>query len=100
MAQPFESASSEKRLATITTTADPTGQAVEFAVGQGQSPSAWVAGSWVSSSWDGTAARALTPLMGQGAALDLAARGVWKVWVRWRVGTEVVVRLCGVLQVV
>jgi hypothetical protein len=85
----------------ITTTADPTGGVIEFAVGTGTDPSAWVAGSWASG-WDSTTgkATALTPLLGTGQALAVAGGTPYKLWARWHVGTEVPVKVASVLQVV
>ena len=101
----IESATAEKLQVTITTTADPTAGAVEFAGGTGNDPGTWVAGTWAST-WDSTTgqATALTPLLGAGQALAVAGGtpgGVpYRLWARWHVGAEVPVRVASVLQVV
>ena len=98
----IESTTAEKLQVTITTTADPTSGAVEFAVGTGTDPLNWQAGTWVSGSWDATTgtARALTPLLGAGQVLAVAGGSQYRLWTRWHVGTEVPVRVASVLQVV
>jgi hypothetical protein len=105
----IESTTAEKRQTWVHTTADPTGQAVEWAVSTtGADPGTWVAGSWVAGSAgtfvDGqglTRWRAITqsPLMGGGQALAIAGGTTVYLWVRWRIGTEVIVRLVEVFQI-
>lgn len=97
----IESTTAEKLQVEITTTADPTAGAVEFAVGTGNDPGSWVAGTWVGT-WDSTTgkATALTPLVGSGQVLPVVGATQYRLWARWHVGAEVPVRVASVLQVV
>ena len=85
----------------VTTVADPTGGAVEFAFTSGNTdPSSFTAGSW-SGSWSATTGQvvALTPtLPAAGATVPLAA-GRWTVWCRFALGGETVVERVGQLVV-
>jgi hypothetical protein len=79
---------------TIHTDADPTGGAVEFAfvaVGSGAAPSTFYAGAW--GTWDSVteSVSARTPTIGAAGVAALAA-GRYKVFARFTVGGETVVR--------
>lgn len=105
----LESATAEKRQTWVHTTADPTGQTVEFAVTTtAADPTTWVAGTWVAGTagtfTDGQGitrwrAIAQSPLMGASQALPVASGTTVYLWVRWRVGTELVVRLVEIFRV-
>jgi hypothetical protein len=78
---------------TISTDADPTGGAVEFAfvaVGAGTAPSTFYAGAW--GTWDAVteSATARTPTIGAAGVAALSA-GRYKVFARFTVGGETVV---------
>jgi hypothetical protein len=103
----IESTTAERLPVKIETAADPTGAGVEFAVTTGATqPVTWVAGSWLgpasSVAVDGVVrwtARALTPLLGDGQALDLNPGIGYDLWVRWSAAGEVPVRQVLRLQV-
>jgi len=101
MSKPIAIDTSEKIDVTIRTSSDPTGALPEFAVGEGTSPSGFVAGSWAGA-WDATSGeiQAVTPLVGLGQVLDLTQRGTWRLWAKWTVDLEDPVRLVEVYQVV
>jgi hypothetical protein len=92
-------ASVESLRATITTSADPTGGAVSWqATAVGTAPSsgaAWIAGSW-SGAYANSQATTVSPLI---AALSITTVGTWRLWVRWTVGSETVIRIAGDLRV-
>jgi hypothetical protein len=92
----IESTTAEKLPVVITSPSDPTGSAVEFALTTTTTqPTTWVAGSWAGT-WDTTTgtASALSPLIGAGQALAIAAGTDYDLWVRWTItGSETPVRL-------
>jgi hypothetical protein len=95
-----ESTTAEKLQVEISTVADPTAGAVQFAVTQGHDPTSFQAGNWVVGSWDpstGTAV-ALTPLLGAGQTLAVT-EGIWRLFAKWSVAGETPVRLAAVLRV-
>lgn len=97
----LESTTAEKVQVVITTVADPTAGAVEFAIGTGNDPLTWVAGTWAGT-WDSTTgkATALTPLIGAGQPLTVTGANDYRLWARWHVGTETPVRVASIVRVV
>jgi hypothetical protein len=85
----------------VTTVADPTGGAVEFAFTSANTdPSSFTAGAW-SGTWSATTGRvvALTPTLPASGATVPLAEGRWTVWCRFAVGGETVVERVGQLVV-
>lgn len=83
-------ATAEQLQVEVTTPADPSSIAPEFAVGVGSAAGSWVSGTWINS-WDPSTRKivALSPLVGTGQALNVSALPDWKLWIRWHVGTEI-----------
>ena len=72
----------------VSTPADPTGDPIEFAFTQGGvDASSWTVGAWVGSYADGKA-QAISPLLPSSGSTVTLAKGRWRVWVRWTVGSE------------
>lgn len=99
----IESTTAEKIPVRIETAADPTGNAVEFAVTAASAetqPTSWVAGSW-DGAWSATTGRAdaLSPVTGASQALAVTP-GDYVLWVRWSIaGGETPVRDVATLRV-
>lgn len=99
----IESTTAERIPVRVETAADPTGNAVEFAVTAASAetqPSTWVAGSW-DGSWSSTTGRAdaLSPVTGAGQALAVTP-GDYVLWIRWSItGGETPVKPVGTLRV-
>jgi hypothetical protein len=96
----IESTTAEKLPVLITTSADPTGSLPEFALTTSGDPSTWVDGEW-DGAWSSTTGKiqALTPLVGDGQALDVTDGVDYDLWARWVVGTETPVRHVNRLRV-
>ncbi len=88
----LKATTAEKIPVTITTTSDPTGTAPTFAITAdtiGATTSSYVAGEW-SGTWNSTTGDidALTPLIGDGQALDVDPDTDYQLHARWTVGAE------------
>lgn len=85
----------ERRPEVVRTSGDPTASPPEFGVSRSweSNPTLWVAGSWLGT-YDtiNKTVNALTPIMGQGQALDITETGIWVIYVRWTVADETPVR--------
>jgi hypothetical protein len=80
----------------VTTSSDPSGDPPEFsATTTLGDPTTWVEGEWTGGAWSPTDGeiRALSPLAGDGQALDLNPGTRPYLYVRWTVGIETPVRL-------
>ena len=80
---------------------DPTGGAVEFQMTAHNvtSPTgSWTAGSW-NGSWNSTTGKvtALSPIIGSGS-FALTEGTLYKLWVRWTIGSENPTVLAGVIR--
>ena len=85
----------ERRPYVIKTSSDPSAADVEFGVSRSYdvNPTLWVSGSWVGPYDTVTnTIDALTPLVGEGQALDITDTGLWVIYVRWTVVDEIPVR--------
>lgn len=89
----------EKLRATVYTTADPTGGAVEWqltAVGSKPASDGWDAGAWDGSyNADNDRATAVSPLVVATLGATTGAR--YTVWIRWTAGAETPERIAGEL---
>ncbi len=98
----LESTTSEKVPGTVKTSADPTGALPEFALTTVNTEPTWPG---TDGEWDGTWSATtreidmLSPLVGDGAALDVAGGTDFDLWVRWTVGTETPAKLVDRLRV-
>lgn len=91
----------EKLRAYIETTADPTGDTVEWqltAVGTAPAAGSWSAGSWVGS-WDAGHQRAQTSSPLVVSELGAVTGEHYDVYVRWTVGSETPEHYAGRLRV-
>ncbi len=93
---PLESTSIEKIPVTITTSSDPTGGSVSFALTTSTTePTGFQTGEWVGT-WNTTTGKidALTPLAGNSQTLDVTAGTDYFLWARWTVTTETPTTQC------
>lgn len=99
----LESGSIEVIPVEVTTASDPTGAAVAFSF---TASTATDAGAFTAGSWSGTydadtdIVIALTPTCGSASAtIDLTSASKWRLWVRYTIGSETVVRPVGIVTV-
>ena len=87
---------------TITTSDDPTGNAVEFAavLPADASPIAAFQAGTFDGAWDPISGEVdtLTPLIGSGQALDITAGNDYELYVRWTAGPEQPIEFVGTIR--
>lgn len=88
----LKATTAEKIPVTITTSSDPTGSSISFALTAdtiGAATSSYVPGEW-SGTWNTTTGEidALTPLIGDSQALDVDPNTDYQLHATWTAGTE------------
>ncbi len=98
----IESASAEYIPVIVHTSADPTTALPGFSVttGSRSDPGTFSEGLWDADGWDSTTGRivAWSPLAGAGQTLDLTDGLNYNLWVRWTLGSQVIVKEAGVVE--
>lgn len=89
-------ATSESLTVTITSTADPTGDAPEFALSRYKAPApgTFYAGDW-DGAWSGGSATAVTPKIGGAEDLDISSGVKYSLWAKIVAGGETAVWIVG-----
>jgi hypothetical protein len=97
----IESTTSQRLQVIVTTTNDPTGGVIDYALILTGEPTTWVAGSWVGA-WDSTTGKApaVTPTVGVGAALPVTGGQDYRLYTRWRLTGETPVATPTIIRVV
>ena len=97
----IEAGTAEKLAVPITTVADPTSTPPQFNLATSDTPGAFVAGTWATT-WNSTtgAATALTPLVGSGQALTVAAGTDYRLHVKWTAAGETPIKIAGIVRAI